>query len=370
MRLCILKPNHKAYSETFIDRQIRLLQPVKVLYEGWYPTLEEDSGRSFLPFPFYIRFFRGTFRNLAPALYHTWYTRQLEKYFRKNKIEGVLANYGPMGVSVMEACRAAGIPLVVHFHGFDAHHYDTLLKFRAAYSRLFTAASALIAVSGDMKASLLELGADESKVWLNPYAVDAGLFRQGNPAETGPVFVFVGRFTAKKNPLLLLRSFQRVLQEAADARLILIGDGGLLEPARALAKELHISERVAFQGKKSPAEVAEALQHARAYVQHSLTAEDGDMEGTPNTILEASSSGLPVISTAHAGIKEAVIHGETGFLVAEGDWEEMASYMIRLAQDPLLARQMGEAGRRHMLANYSTERQTATFRKIFQPVTL
>lgn len=366
MRICILKPNHNAYSETFIDRQIRLLQPVKVLYEGWYPTVEEDSGRSFLPFPFHIRLFRGLFRNLLPALYPAWYSRQLEKYFRKNRIDRVLANYGPMGVSVMDACRAAGIPLVVHFHGFDAHHHDTLLKFRKAYNRLFRLSDAVIAVSGDMKASLLALGADENKVWFNPYAVDAGLFSQSNPAEADPVFIFVGRFAPKKNPLLLVRSFRKVLQHVPEARLILIGEGSLLEPARALAEELNIADRVEFAGRKSPSEVAAALRHARAFVQHSLTAPDGDKEGTPNTILEASSSGLPVISTAHAGIKEAVIHGETGFLVEEGDWEGMAQHMIRLAQNPLLAQQMGKAGRKHILAGYHLERQAGTFEKIFE----
>ena len=365
MRLCILKPNHNAYSETFIDRQIRLLQPVKVIYEGWYPSIE-DSGRSFLPFPFHLLAFRGVFRNLAPALYHTWYTRQLMRYFRKNRIDLVLANYGPMGVRVMDACQAAGIPLVVHFHGFDAHHHDTLLKFGKAYRRLFTLSDALIAVSGDMKTSLLELGAKEEKIWFNPYAVDARLFSQSNPAEADPVFVFVGRFAPKKDPLLLLRSFQVVLKEIPEARLLLIGEGSLLPPARLLAEELGIAKRVEFAGRKTPEEVAAALGRARAFVQHSLTAPDGDKEGTPNTILEASSSGLPVISTTHAGIKEAVIHGETGFLVEEGDWAAMADYMIRLGKDSLLAKQMGEAGRKHILSAYNLERQKNTFEKIFK----
>lgn len=366
MRICILKPNHHAYSETFIDRQIRLLQPVKVVYEGWYPTLEEDSGRSFLPFPFHIRLFRGIFRNLFPAFYHTWYTRQLKKYFHKNKIDCVLANYGPMGVSVMDACHAAGIPLVVHFHGFDAHHRDTLRKFGAAYKSLFELSHALIAVSGDMKTSLVELGADEKKIWFNPYAVDAALFSESHPAEADPVFIFVGRFAPKKNPLLLIRSFRKVLVKVPEARLVLIGEGSLLEPARALAEELKMADRIEFAGRKSPSEVASALRHARAFVQHSLTAPDGDKEGTPNTILEASSSGLPVISTAHAGIKEAVIHGKTGFLVGEGQWEEMAEYMIRLAENPLLAQELGTAGRTHIQAAYNSERQADTFKKIFE----
>ncbi len=368
MRLCILQPNHNVYSETFIARQIGLLKPVKVLHEGWYPSVDGETGRSFLSFPFQFLFFRGTFRNLLPRLYHAFYGRQFKKYLLKNRIDLVLANYGPMGVSVHDACRAAGIPLVVHFHGFDAYHSPTLEKFRAAYTEMFAYASALIVVSGDMREALLKLGAPEDKVVYNPYAVDTEVFHAANPAQAGPVFIFAGRFTPKKEPSLLIRAFQKVVEEVPEARLVLIGDGSLLAPARALALELGVADRVEFTGSKTHTEVAAALGEARAFVQHSLTARDGDKEGTPNTILEASSRALPVVSTVHAGIKEAVVHGKTGFLVEEGDWQGMARQMVRLARDPELAQQMGEAGRQHILRHYNAKRQQNTFYQIFDSI--
>ena len=366
MRLCILKPNRNVYSETFIARQITLLKPVKVLHEGWYPTVED--GISFLPFPFRHLFFRGLFRNLLPRLYHRYYTRKLSNYFIQNRIDAVVANYGPMGVTVADACAAARIPLIVHFHGFDAYHRATVRKYREGYRRLFDQAAALIAVSGDMTSALLNLGADEKKIWFNPYAVDAALFGPTDPAAAGPVFLFAGRFTPKKAPSLLIRSFAKVLEEVPEARLVMMGDGGLLPTARSLAAELNIADRVEFTGAKTHGEVAEAMAHARAFVQHSLTAEDGDKEGTPNTVLEASCRALPVVSTAHAGIREAVIHGKTGYLVEEGDWQQMAEYMIALARDPRLAQQLGAAGRHHVTEHYSTARQQKTFEQIFESI--
>ena len=62
--------------------------------------------------------------------------------------------------------------------------------------------------------------------------------------------------------------------------------------------------------------------------------------------MEAQLSGLPVVATHHAGIPEVVRHGETGWLVAEGDVVGMAEGLQRLAEDPVLAQRWGQAGRR------------------------
>ncbi len=89
-----------------------------------------------------------------------------------------------------------------------------------------------------------------------------------------------------------------------------------------------------------------------AFVQHSITAPNGDMEGTPVSIMEASSSGLPIISTKHGGIKELVVHNKTGFLVDEKDEEGMAAYMLKICDDLELAKSMGAEGRKYIEQNY------------------
>jgi glycosyltransferase involved in cell wall biosynthesis len=82
-------------------------------------------------------------------------------------------------------------------------------------------------------------------------------------------------------------------------------------------------------------------------------ASSGDREGTPVAILEAAASGLPVIATRHAGIPEAVIHGETGLLVDELDIEAMAEHIAVLATDAGLAGALGRRARQHIRVNYS-----------------
>lgn len=351
MNLCVTRPNQAVYSETFLANQIKGLSPKLTLWNGWYPSIL-SSGGSFLPFPFNVHVIRGTLRNLLPKVYHRIYSHFFSSLLKKEKIDVVLANYGPGGANLVDACQIAQVKLFVHFHGFDASEHSTLAKYEKQYQLLFEKAAGIIVVSNDMKAKLLDLGADEKKIYLNPYGVDVNMFAPTQPELNEQVFVAIGRFTAKKAPLLTIKAFKNVLAECPNAVLKMVGDGELLEEAKLLTIQLGISDKVHFMGVKTPTEIAQLLKQARAFVQHSVTAPSGDAEGTPNTILEASATGLPIISTAHAGIKDAVINEQTGFLVEEGDWQQMGNYMITLAQNAQLAATMGKAARNHMVTNY------------------
>ena len=92
-------------------------------------------------------------------------------------------------------------------------------------------------------------------------------------------------------------------------------------------------------------------------MQHSIRAEDGDMEGTPVSIMEASSAGLPVIATKHAGIPDVIIDNETGLLCEELDINKMANDMKSLIEDKQLAFKLGTAGKRFMSSHFSKEKQ-------------
>jgi glycosyltransferase involved in cell wall biosynthesis len=136
----------------------------------------------------------------------------------------------------------------------------------------------------------------------------------------------------------------------------MVGTGPLFDECQALAKKLGIDHVVTFLGGQGPDVVRKELQQARCYVQHSIEAPSGDSEGTPVSVLEAGATGLPVVSTRHAGIPDVVLEGETGFLVEEHDVEGMAQQMLRLAQDPDLAGKMGRAGRARIQEFFSKEK--------------
>lgn len=363
LKVCIAQPNCDSYSERLIRDQLeRLPADVTMICDGWFPR-RLWNGERLMPRPLVAA--RRIARAAGSAsLVDRLSTLGLSRYLRDQGIDVMLANYGPVGYAVMDACRRASVPLVVQFHGFDAHHQPTIDDYRDRYRRLFDHAAAVIAVSRDMAEQLVTLGASRDKVHYNPGGVDCSRFNGADPETASPRFVFVGRFVNKKAPHLTLRAFQRVHAACPGATLVMIGDGDLLESSRHLARELNIAAAVDFRGAVDRRDVRTALRSARAFVMHSLQHSDGDAEGTPIALLEAAATGLPVIATRHAGIADVVVDGAMGYLVEERDVDAMAARIIDIAEHPQLAARMGARARAHVAANYSIEHNIARLWRI------
>ena len=146
----------------------------------------------------------------------------------------------------------------------------------------------------------------------------------------------------------------------------MVGQGPLFEETQTLIKQLGLQHAITLPGVLKTDDIKKLLGKARVFVQHSVTAQDGDKEGTPVTILEAGSSGLAIVSTRHAGIKEAVIDGETGYLVDEHNIDGMANYMIKFAEDIDLAVQMGAKEAEHIRNNYDINDRIKTLTAILK----
>jgi glycosyltransferase involved in cell wall biosynthesis len=275
--------------------------------------------------------------------------------FRRARCRAVLVEFGHVAVRTMDACRGQRLPLVVHFHGFDVHSRALLTRCGDRYRALFDQAAALIGVSQPMCEALRGLGAPSEKVHRIANGADPERFTGAAPDRSQPVFVTVGRFVEKKAPQLTIAAFACVRRRHPEARLRMIGDGDLLDACKDLARGLGLSDAVTFLGSQPPEVVAEELRAARAFLQHSIVAADGDSEGMPVAVLEASMTALPVVSTRHAGIPEIVVDGETGFLVDEHDVAAMAERMGRLVEDPRLAAALGRAGRRRAEREFTLE---------------
>jgi glycosyltransferase involved in cell wall biosynthesis len=387
--VCIISPREFSYSETFLRDHLKWLPAeMKALYGGSrhsekvsrdaaaglklldlmingseFPNRSAD-GRRLVPV---------AGRGVDLVLRHVFKVPKqpvsdlaLRRYLRRERIEAVLAEFGQTGAQVARACALADIPLIVHFHGSDAYSRRWIEKYLSSYQEMFTIAAAIIAVSRDMMEQLASLGAPPDKLFCNPCGVDADLFAGADPLSAPPTFLAVGRFVEKKGPCLTLLAFERVVRKHPQARLVMFGGGDLLGVCQQLTKALAIKQAVSYRGARSRLEIAAAMRQVRAFVQHSVRATNGDAEGTPVSILEASASGLPVVSTRHGGIQEAVLDGETGFLVDEGDIDGMAERMIKLVESPDEAARLGQSGRRHILAQYSMEKRAAALMEIIE----
>lgn len=366
--ICVVTSNLEAYSETFIRAHIEHLPgEIHVLSGGNCPTHADGEP---LVYDFNllqrIRFRFGQQSKGLPWNGEAKHFAAIGRFLHEHHVRAVLAEYGPTGVAMMDVCTKAGIPLIVNFHGYDAYKSEVLAHYQQQYPELFASAASVVAVSQDMYRQLQTLGAPEEKLCYNPCGADTSLFVGANPAHADPVFLAVGRFVDKKGPLLTLLAFNQVLAEVPEARLVMIGDGPLLDASRQLARASKITHTVEFRGVQSHSSVIAAMQQARAFVQHSLRPGDGDSEGTPVAVLEASTSGLPVVSTRHGGIPDVVIDGDTGLLVDELDVDGMAQAMIRLVRDPELAARMGQAGRKRIEEHFSMQRSIANLWRIIE----
>lgn len=362
-RIAIATPSVNAWSETFIAAHLKRLQEVVLVLSGGSLPFNAD-GRPLL-----------SATGLAARLHNLVDLRvrkrpltevvqeRIRGQLRSKRVEVLLAEYGPTGMALLDCAQAAGVPLVVHFHGYDAHRKD-VLAMQGNYQRLFGGAAALVVVSRAMEQQLLALGAPREKVYYIVYGIDTGQFTAGDPAANPPHFLGVGRFTDKKAPLLTVLAFHRLWLQRPEARLTLAGDGALRESVRQLAQVLGMKHAVDLPGVLAPEQIAVRMHGARAFVQHSVTTGDNDMEGTPLAVLEAMACGLPVIATRHAGIPDVVAEGQRGLLCDEYDVETMAKNMLQVADHPGMAGRMGQAGRQYVEQHHRVEESMARLQDV------
>ncbi len=361
MNIAIFTPNLNPYSETFIQAHKKYLKD-KVFYYYGARNIQLE-GTSYLSTSWERRVLNLKRRLLKKPSNFVQETIILNS-LKKNKIDVVLAEYGTHAHFILPYIKKAGLPLVVHFHGYDASMVAVVEK-HEKYKAVFKYASKVVAVSRKMEQMLLEMGCPSEKLVYNVYGPQPE-FLEVQPNFSKKQFVAIGRFTDKKAPYYTILAFKKAIEKHSEAKLIMAGDGQLLNTCKNLVKHLGIEAQVEFPGIIAPERYRQVLAESLGFVQHSITAESGDMEGTPLAILEASAAGIPVISTIHAGIPDVIIHGETGLLCEEHDVEGMANNMIALLDDEAFAKKMGKAGKRNILANFSMERHINALQEILE----
>ncbi len=364
LNIAIFTPNQNPYSETFIQAHKNYLKGNIFYYYGKGKIQLEGHP------PFANKWQRRLLRLQKRLLKkHSSFIEEtiVVKSLKQHKIEVVLAEYGTHAHFILPYLKKAGLPLVVHFHGFDASVREVVEK-HSNYHEVFQYASKVIAVSKKMEAMLLEIGCPEEKLVYNVYGPQPE-FLAVNPTFSKKQFVAIGRFTDKKAPYYTILAFKKVVEKHPDAQLIMAGDGQLLNTCRNLVKFLNLEQQVIFAGVITPEKYRHLLSESLGFVQHSITAETGDMEGTPLAVLEASAAGLPVISTYHAGIPDVIVNVKTGMLVEEHDVDGMAGYMCTLLEKKGWAQELGRAGKQNIAMNFSMERNISGLQAILKEAT-
>ena len=352
--ILILAPSRRGATETFIRNSVESL-PFKV---------NAYFGDEYLSFDFLCLLY-GTSVFLSKFLTRLGLLRLASipssvaagLLIFKYRPDVVMVEFGFHAVRVMEVARL-GVPLLVQFHGADASADRYLIKLRERYRRLMKLASGVVVKNSLMRERLIALGALPEKVTISPSCPKEEIFTGSNPQESPPHFLAVGRFVPKKSRLDTLEAFARMRffsDRYHSATLEMIGGGPLFEVVRSKVFELKLENVVSLPGVLTPLQVVESMRKARAFVQHSRRALDGDEEGCPVSVIEAQLCGLPVISTFHGGIPDVVLHRQTGILVEEGDTLAMAVAMAELIDNPILAAKLGASGRIRSRKNFTLD---------------
>ena len=245
----------------------------------------------------------------------------------------------------------AGIPLVIHsFHGFGFNDFQPfyLRWFFINLERLtarFTDSFIFVSRANMAKALKLKIGINKS--WhlirsgveiekFRPQSIDLEKKKKDLGVGEGKLVTMVSCLKPQKNPLDFARSARLVLEKVPDAWFIVCGDGELRAELEKLVQELGIKERFKLLGWRR--DIPEILWASDLLVLTSL------WEGLPRVYPQAMASELAIVGTRVDGAPEAVINGETGYLVPPKDYQGLAEKIIALLKNEEKRKQFGKKG--------------------------
>ncbi|WP_417208378.1 glycosyltransferase [Antarctobacter sp.] len=341
MRTAIATSDYFVMGETFINRHIQTLfggdtcvicgrfngeDPLgKPLFTRRAPLGPMDKLRA--PFAAAI----GAARHGTSRLPFGDNRRHLTAFLRDQGVQVILAEFGTQALVLAKLGNDMGIPVFTYWRGTDASAALGSKQRIRSYRLMMPRLAGMFSVSQFLLDNLAKHGISHPNAHVVPSGVDV---RRFTPGEKRPgSFLAVGRMVEKKAPHITLRAFAKAAK-GRDAHLTFIGDGPLLDDCKAKARLFEVEDQVTFTGALPHDQVREHLRTTEVFLQHSVTAKNGNTEGLPTAIQEALACGCITISTHHAGIPEAVEDGVNGLLVQEWDEDGFAARIARILDTP------------------------------------
>lgn len=259
-------------------------------------------------------------------------------------------------------------------HGEHGWHSDDLggenkrhRRLRQLYKPMI---SQYVTVSAHLAAYLRDaIGVRASKIVQIYNGVDQHRFRPGKAVVPRAGFAdgehvvigTVGQLRPEKNQRLLIDAFAKLARRqprlADRLRLVIVGDGPGSEALQRQAEATGLGDQIWLAGARH--DVPDLLRSFDVFVLPSKT------EGISNTILEAMSSGLPVVATDVGGNGELIVDGQTGLLVPADDSEAMAGALERYLTEPVLRTAHGEASRARVLERFSLDAMVGAYTELY-----
>lgn len=258
------------------------------------------------------------------------------------------------------AHKVSGQPYSVTGHAKDI--YTTLpenLQMRCRDAQFVTTCTAANV------AHLREMtGVRPDAVHLCRHGTDVDRFAEAARDPRPGRIVTVGRLVPKKGFDELVRACGLLRRRGVDFELRVIGGGPLRDDLQALAETEGVADRVAFLGARSQQEVIDELAHAELFTLTPFVLADGDRDGIPNVLLEATAVGLPVVASAVSGIPEVIVDGVNGRLVPPHRPDLTADVLAELLGDADQRRRLGAAAKQQARTEWRWEQAIAPLRDL------
>jgi glycosyltransferase involved in cell wall biosynthesis len=273
----------------------------------------------------------------------------------------------PCGHAAAFLSHRLGIPFVVTVHGLDVFNSCFQQGIaaqwrRKASMRVYKSARRVICISQKVQQLLLEGMESPASSAVVYNGTDPTVFSPASVREQLLSVLIVGNLLVGKGHELVLRALGRLQDSHPTLQCQIIGDGADQKRFADLVRDLGLTKRVHFLGRRSRAEVAEAMRDCTVFVLPSR------YEGLGCVYLEAMACAKPVIACRGQGIDEIIQQGVNGWLIPVDGLDELASALQTLLGNADLRRQIGEAARQTILDGYTLSNQSQSLLKVYREV--
>lgn len=275
--------------------------------------------------------------------------------------------YGIIGKDWIFLKDITNSKIVTSFRGYDLTQFLQENP-ASAYEELFRKGDAFFPVCDYFARRLEELGCPKGRIFVHRSGIDTSKFYfQERRMDGKEIRIFtVGRLVEKKGLQYSIKAVAKLVNQYPAIQYVIAGEGPLRRELENLIQVLGMEKHIHLAGPLTSEEVQELMNKAHIFVLASVTAKNGDQEGTPVSLQEAMATGLPVVSTYHSGIPELVADGKSGFLVAEKDIENLAGKCGYLVSHPQLCVEMGRAGRKFVEQNFEISKLNQKLAEIYK----
>jgi colanic acid/amylovoran biosynthesis glycosyltransferase len=301
----------------------------------------------------------------------------------KDRPSLIHAHYGPAGFSLLRLKKIFRIPLITTFYGFDLSMLPgENPRWIDKYKKLFREGDLFLVEGSHMKNCLTRLGCRTEKIVVYHLGVDLEKIkfapRRIKHGESINLLA-AGSFREKKGMPYSIAALGNVVKKYPQLKIqmTIIGDSGgsdreIAEKKKILScvEEYGLGACVKFLGYQPHSVFIEELYKNHLFISPSVTASDGDTEGgAPVSLIEASASGMPVISSNHCDIPEVIVDGQSGYLAPERDIDALSEKLEYMVAHPEKWESMGLAGRKHIEENYDVKKQGHRLEEIYDRAT-